>query len=126
LQSKIEKVEAAPSFEALKLSVEWVVVPDMTVKGTYDKAVKNVTYVVHVASPIPTFGGGPIPVDKLEKYFLHQASKGEIEMLDFAHRAGTVKRIVVTSSTVAITPFEYLLGNKDCSVEFYAEHRIPM
>jgi nucleoside-diphosphate-sugar epimerase len=121
--SKVTKVEAAPSFKALNPSVEWVIVPDMTADGAYDEAVKGVKYVVHVASPIPTFGVDPIAPEKLEEYFLHTAPKGEIGMLESAKRAGTVKRIVVTSSVVAIMPFEYYLGEGDYSVEFGPENR---
>ncbi|KAF2122805.1 hypothetical protein BDV96DRAFT_618090 [Lophiotrema nucula] len=124
-QSKIAKVEAAPTFKALHGSVEWIVVPDMTADGAYDEAVKGVKYIIHVASPIPTFGGEPIPADKLEDYFLGQAPKGELGILESAHRAGTVKRIVVTSSVVAITPFDYYLGQGDYSVDITAENRIP-
>jgi nucleoside-diphosphate-sugar epimerase len=124
-QSKVAKVEAAPSFKALNPSVEWVIVPDMTAGGAYDEAVKGAKYVVHVASPIPTLGDEPIPVDKLEQYFLKTAPRGEITMLESAERSGTVKRIVVTSSVVAIMPFEYYLGTADYSVEFGPDSRIP-
>jgi nucleoside-diphosphate-sugar epimerase len=123
--SKIAKVEAAPSFKALQKSIEWVIVPDMTADGAYDEAVKGVKYVVHVASPIPTLGAEPIPADKLEEYFLHSAPKGDLNMLQSAQRAGTVQRIVVTSSAVAIVPFDYFLGKGDYSVEIAAESRIP-
>lgn len=124
-RSKAAKVEAAPSFKALSPTVEWVVVPDMTASGAYDEAVKGVKYIVHVASPIPTFGEEPIPNDKLEEYFVATAPKGEIGILESARKADTVERIVVTSSVVAIVPFEYYLGQGDYSVEFGAEHRIP-
>jgi nucleoside-diphosphate-sugar epimerase len=124
-QSKIAAVESAPSFKALKASVEWVIVPDMTADGAYDEAVKGVKYVIHVASPIPTLGADPIPVEKLEEYFLETAPKGEVGMLESAHRSDTVKRIVITSSEVAIMPFEYFLGTGDYSVEFGPDSRIP-
>jgi nucleoside-diphosphate-sugar epimerase len=124
-ESKIAAVENAPSFKALQLPVEWVIVPDMTASGAYDEAVKGVKYVVHVASPIPTLGADPIPVEKLEEYFLHTAPKGEIGMLESAERSGTVKRIVVTSSAVAIMPFDYFLGKGDYSVVFGPDDRIP-
>jgi nucleoside-diphosphate-sugar epimerase len=123
--SKVAKVEAAPSFKALNLPVEWVIVPDMTASGAYDEAAKGVKYIVHVASPIPTFGNGPIPPEKFEEYFVHQSQKGEVGMLESAQRAGTVERIVVTSSLVAIVPFEYFMGKGDYSVEIPAENRIP-
>jgi nucleoside-diphosphate-sugar epimerase len=123
--AKAAKVEAAPSVKALGLSVEWIVVPNMVTEGAYDEAVKGVKYVVHVASPIPTFGLDPVPTEKLAEYFLEQAPKSEIGMLESAQRSGTVKRIVVTSSVVAIVPFNYYMGTGDYSVEINAQHRIP-
>jgi nucleoside-diphosphate-sugar epimerase len=123
--SKIARVEAGPSFKALKPSVEWVIVPDMTANGAYDEAVKGVKYIVHCASPIPTFGAEPIPTEKLAEHFLHQATKGDVGMLESAQSAGTVKRIVMTSSVVAIIPFDYFMGKGDLSVEILASNRIP-
>lgn len=124
-QSKIAKVEAAPSFKALGASIEWVIVPDMTVDRAYDEAVKGVKYIVHVASPIPTLGAEAIPADQLEQHFLHQAAKSEVEILQSAQRAGSVERVIVTSSGVAIVPFDYLIGKGDYSIEFSDDHRIP-
>jgi nucleoside-diphosphate-sugar epimerase len=124
-ESKIAAVEATPSFKALQPSVEWVIVPDMTADGAYDEAVKGVKYIIHVASPIPTLGAEPIPIEKLEEYFLQTAPKGELGMLESAHRSHTVQRIVITSSEVAIVPFEYFLGTGDYSVQFGPNSRIP-
>ncbi|ORX94102.1 hypothetical protein BCR34DRAFT_499507 [Clohesyomyces aquaticus] len=124
-QSKASKVERAPSFKALKASVDWVTVPDMTADGAYDAATKGVKYIVHVASPIPTFGDEPIPPEKYEEYFLKGSPKGAVGMLESAQRSGTVERVVITSSTVAILPFEYFTGTTDYTIDFPAEHRIP-
>lgn len=123
-QSKIAKIEAAPSFKAIQASVEFVIVPDMTADRAYDEAAKGVKYIIHIASPIPTFGAEPIPEDKLEEHFVHQASKSDVGMLESAKRAGTVKRVIITSSLVAIGLFEYLIGQGgDYSTKFLPESR---
>jgi nucleoside-diphosphate-sugar epimerase len=36
-----------------KNTVDFVVVPDITVNGAFDKALKDVAGVLHVASPLP-------------------------------------------------------------------------
>ncbi|KAH7020709.1 uncharacterized protein B0I36DRAFT_296096 [Microdochium trichocladiopsis] len=129
-QSKIAKIKSAPSFKALASkgsSVEWVVVPDMTAPGAYDEVVKGVTSIIHIASPIPTFGAEPIPEAKLDEYFVQQPRQATLGLLEAAQKAGTVKRIVKTSSIVAIVPFEYYLGQgADYTRDFDANTRIPV
>jgi nucleoside-diphosphate-sugar epimerase len=124
---KISKVLAAPALKALNPSEEqlsWITVPDMTAPGAYDEAAKGAKYIVHIASPIPSFGDEAPPVEKYEDYFVKPALAGTIGMLDSAKKSGTVKRVVITSSAVAILPFNYLLGPVDDAV-FNAESRIP-
>jgi len=127
-QAKVNKVLAAPSLKALSPTaeqLEWVSIPDMTAPGAYDAAAQGATYIVHVASPIPTFGGEPIPQDKYDEYFVTQPVRSDVGMLESARKAGTVRRIVLTSSVVANTPFDYYMGKGDYSVVFDAESRIP-
>ena len=127
-QAKAQKVFEAPSFKALNLSKDqltWVIVPDMAAPGAYDDAVKDVKYIIHVASPIPTFGGlNPPPKEKYAEFFIKPAMAGDIGMLKSAAKESSVKRVVLTSSTVAITPFEYYMGKGDYSRVFTASDRI--
>lgn len=129
-EAKVRKVLEAPSIKALQPSkdqISWVVVPDMAVPGAYDDAVKGVKYIIHVASPIPTFGGSsPPPKEKYEEYFIKPAMAGDIGMLQSAAKELSVKRIVITSSTVAITPFEYYVGHGDYARVFKASDRIDI
>ncbi len=132
--AKTEKLRAAPSLKALAPTEEqlsFVSVPDMTVPGAYDEAVKGVRYIVHVASPIPSFGEGepPAPED-LERLFVKAARAGVVNLLTSANNApgGTVKRVVATSSAVANVPFEYFMGQgADIATRvFSADERIPV
>ena len=132
--AKTEKIRNGPSFKALAPTDEqlsFVSVPDMTAKGAFDEAVKGVKYIVHIASPIPTFGEGEAPAaDQLESVFVGPARAGVVGLLESANAApgGTVKRVVVTSSAVANVPFYYFMGQgKDLDTRiFNADERIPV
>ncbi|KAL7894158.1 hypothetical protein HDV63DRAFT_415285 [Trichoderma sp. SZMC 28014] len=127
--TKANKVLNSPSIKALNLSQEklsFVVVENMELEGAFDEAVKGATYVIHCASPIPTFGGEAPPTpEQYDEFFVQAALRSTMGLLESSRKAGTVKRVVVTSSMVAITPFHYYLGQGDDKV-FDAEFRIPL
>lgn len=127
-ESKVSKVLATPSVKSINPSSEqlsWTVVPDITVPGAYDQAVKGATYVIHCASPIPTFGDEAVTPEQYEKYFVETARVATVGLLESIQKAGTVKRVVITSSAVAHIPFKYFIGQGDDRV-FTAEDRIPV
>lgn len=132
-QNKAQKVLAGPSIKALAPTEEqlsFVTVPDMTAPGAYDDAVKGVTYIIHAASPIPSFGDGEPPaLDQLEEALVKNALKGALGMLESAHtKAGSsVRRVVMTSSTVAVVPFEVYMGQgTEPDRVWTSEDRIPV
>lgn len=85
-----------------------VIVPDITVAGCYDEAVAgDVTYVVHVASPIPTYAEPD--ADDFELTILRPAVRGTINMLEAAAKQASIKRVVITGSMGSLTAY----------VEFY-------
>lgn len=112
--SGIDKVLAAESIKALsptKDQLSWEIVPDITIPGAYDKAVQDVDYIIHCASPIPGFSGSDDRQGSNEDIYVKPAVNGVLGMFDSAARVGSsVKRIVVTSSVVAIFPTEYFGG----------------
>lgn len=127
--NKANKVLNSPSIKALNLSQEklsFVVVEDMEAPNAFDEAVKGATYVIHCASPIPSFGGEAPPTpEQYDEFFVQAARRSTIELLESSRKAGTIKRIVITSSIVAITPFHYYLGQGDDKI-LDAEYRIPL
>jgi nucleoside-diphosphate-sugar epimerase len=75
----------------------FVIVPDITVEGAFDEAVKGVDGVIHTASPF-TFN-----VEDPEKDLLIPAIKGTTGILESIQRCNpSVKRVVITSSFAAI------------------------
>ncbi|KAK7972686.1 reductase [Apiospora saccharicola] len=115
---KIAKVRAAPSIVALDLpttQLMFVVVPDMAAPGAYDEAVQDVDYIIHAAAPIhadqassASGSSDPQQQQPLEEAFVKACVQGNLGILKSARDKGnTVRRIVMTSSTVAIAPADF-------------------
>ncbi|KAF1973563.1 NAD(P)-binding protein [Bimuria novae-zelandiae CBS 107.79] len=92
-------------------ALEVVEVPDITVDGAFDEAVKGVTGIAHLATPVAfDFPDGPEPVMKA-------AIQGTQTILNSALKAGPqLKSFVVLSSIAAVrnlTPPPYTFTEKD-------------
>jgi nucleoside-diphosphate-sugar epimerase len=101
--SKGQKILEAPSVKELNTNnaVTLTVVPDMLAPGAYDDAIKGATYAIHIASPLSVeYKEG----DDMKQTLIEPAVTGTINMLEAAKKAGTVKRIAITSSVIAILP----------------------
>lgn len=117
--AKAELVRTHASVHAKEGQLSFVIVPDFLVDGAFDEAVKGVKYVIHVASPLPSSQPG----GDLDESFIKPAVQGTIGMFASARKAGSVKRIVVTSSAVATAPVTVLFGQDDGSVEYGPDYR---
>jgi nucleoside-diphosphate-sugar epimerase len=99
-QSKVDGIRTAPSISALDLPathLTFVIVPDMTAIGAYDDAVHGVDVIIHVAAPVSAGEEGSAIVAT--------SVNGSLGILKSALEKGSaVRRIVMTSSTVAIAP----------------------
>ncbi|KAF2270983.1 NAD(P)-binding protein [Lojkania enalia] len=105
--AKAAKILSAPSLKSINpgSNLQFVDVPDMLAPGAYDEAIKGATYVIHIASPLPAeLKEGDDP----EKVLINPAVQGTLNILEAAKKAGTVKRVVITSSIVAIMPLEQI------------------
>jgi nucleoside-diphosphate-sugar epimerase len=90
-----EKVRNGNISDEAAQSIEFVEVDLLGDKG-WDEACKGCDYILHVASPFPL--GNP----KHEDEVIKPAREGTMRALQAAKRAGTVKRVVVTSSVAAV------------------------
>ncbi|EJT76011.1 hypothetical protein GGTG_05936 [Gaeumannomyces tritici R3-111a-1] len=86
----------------------FVVVPDITAPGAYDEAARGTTLIIHIASPLVT--GDEVPLARHNEYFIRPAVRGTLSMLEAAQRAGTVRRVVITSSIVSLVPVDRMEG----------------
>ena len=75
--------------------LSFAIVPNITADGAYDSALKDVTHVIHVGSPVPVPGRDPLT----EVYL--PTVKSSSTILNSALRVPTIERIVITSSIVS-------------------------
>ena len=90
------KASTAPRLDTAHLSKLSFAVADLLKDEGWNDAVKDCTYVLHVASPFPA--AAPNHEDEL----IIPAREGTLRVLHAARNSGTVKRIVITSSFAAI------------------------
>lgn len=89
-------------------SLEFAIVPNILEDGAYDEAVQGVSYILHSASPTP------FPTDNPERDLIEPAVRGTTGILKSAAKTSTVKRIVITSSEVAIIPWaDFIMHESD-------------
>lgn len=74
----------------------FAIVPDNTKPGAYIDATKDCSFIVHVASPLPTQPGD----------LSSQAIAGTKAALEAAEATPSIKRVVFTASVSAIRPYE--------------------
>ncbi|KAK9792880.1 hypothetical protein AB5N19_00152 [Seiridium cardinale] len=112
-QAKIDAIRASPKISALdpaNTHLIFVIVPDMIATGAYDDAVQGVDFIIHAAAPVHADGDGS--KEQLEDTFVTTSVKGNLEILKSAKEKGkTVRRIIMTSSTVAIAPADVYIAN---------------
>ncbi|KAJ5663657.1 hypothetical protein N7507_004388 [Penicillium longicatenatum] len=114
-----EKAEALASHPIITASgktnnLSFVEVPDITRDGAYDEAIKDVTYVIHLASPLPS------PFLDPQTGIYEPNIKGVSTLLASAIKEPSVKKVVITSSVFANIPFP-----PNPSQEITAETRLP-
>src|ERR1700712_2312481 len=123
--SKAQSILSHPKIQCLNAGprLTFAIVPDLACLHAYDEAVHNVRYIIHIASPLMM---GTLPPGKDEHaYFIRPAVRGTIGMLKAAKKAGTVRRVVITSSLVAIVPLAQLTGAEWTDRPIQPTDRIP-
>jgi nucleoside-diphosphate-sugar epimerase len=103
-ESSIAEIKATKSTQPYFSSLSFVFVEDITKDGAFDEAVKDVSYIVHIASPIPH------PTDDPEKSIIQPAIRGILSVLNSALKQPSVKRVVITSSSAAVIPLAAYMG----------------
>jgi nucleoside-diphosphate-sugar epimerase len=98
-QEGFDRIAALAPIAPYAGQIEPVIVPDITVPGAYDEAVKGVEYIIHVASPLalPT-------ITDFENEIIKPALQGTMGMLAAAHKTHGIKKIVITGSVLSVIP----------------------
>lgn len=115
-----------PAIKSMNLkpnSLTFITVPDIAVPGAYTEAVRDVIHVLHVASPLAK--GNPTCFQTAEKDLIQPAVRGALEMLEAAQQAGTVRRVVITSSVTSIVPSPVWGGFEPSTETYGPASRIP-
>jgi NADPH-dependent methylglyoxal reductase len=106
--------------------LEIIRVPDITISGAFDEAMKGVSHVAHVASPLPS------SLKDTENDLLIPAIRGTIGILESALKEQhTVRSVVITGSFAAVfDPSHdfrpgYTYSSKDWNPTTYAEAADP-
>ena len=101
-ESGIQKIKAARSTQPYLSQLEFVIVPDISKEDAYYEAVKDVDYVIHLASPT-TKVKITEPEESYDEILIQPAVQGTINMIKAAsNHSPTTKRIVITASIVSI------------------------
>jgi nucleoside-diphosphate-sugar epimerase len=99
----VDKIKSHHLISPYQDQLEFIIVPNITVDGAYDEAVKGVTVILHVASAMPKPG-----IMDFEGQIVQPAVKGTVGMLESAMKEGRVRWIVITASIGSIIPAEKL------------------
>lgn len=101
--SQITTLRAHPLIQPFLHNLDFVVVPDITTVGAFDDVLKDVIFIEHVASPLPN------PALDPETGIIQPAIKGTTTLLHSALKIPSIRRVVITSSLVAIIPGQALV-----------------
>lgn len=83
-------------------------------EGAYDAVIADCEYVIHMASPYI------LDADNLQHDIVDPAIKGTLNVLNACHRSGTVKKLVLTSSSAALFDepvSEHVYSEKDWNIK---------
>lgn len=121
-QAKAETVRSNAALKALQKDdrLSFVVVSDMLAADALDGAVRDVDYIIHCASPVPF---SELTTDNAYESYIKPAVDGTLGMLRSAAKEKSVKRIVITSSIIAVVPFA--ATGADLGLTYTADTRQP-
>jgi nucleoside-diphosphate-sugar epimerase len=123
-EAKAQSILGSPTIKSLAPGsrLTFVIVPDILAKDPYDEAVKGVQYIIHSAST--TIHGDGFTPDQYETELVQPAVKGTLAIITAAAKTQGIKRIVITSSEVAIIPWEEFIL-KEVDTVFDDTFQIP-
>ena len=98
----VNKVKAAKSIQPYLSQLEFILVPDIIKEGAYNEAVKDVDYIIHLASPTTNLPEQPTE-ETYDAALIQPALQGTMNMLRAAKEySPTTKRMVITASIVSV------------------------
>jgi nucleoside-diphosphate-sugar epimerase len=116
-EAQIAQIQSAKSIKPFLEKLEIIIIPELFVKGAFDDALRGITSIIHIASPLPhkvsnisNFNGAASFTDRyqtedIENDMVQPIIQGTLTLLESALAFPSIERIVMTSSMVAIMPF---------------------
>lgn len=98
-QAGFDRISSLPAVLKYKSQLSSFIVPDITVPGAYDEAVKGVKYIVHLASPL----AGNTKGADYEASIIQPAIQGTVGILESAAKTTGIERVVITASVASIS-----------------------
>ena len=118
-----------PEIQALNPGAQltFAIVPDIAAPDAYGSVLEDVTHVVHHASPLAS-GNDTMAPDQREGHYVTPAVRGTLNLLDAAASAGSVRRVVITSSFIALVSMAELEGTcrRNPQRPVTADDRVPL
>ena len=124
-QAKASTILSHPLIQSLNPGsrLTFVIVPDIVAPFAYDKAARGVNYVIHIASPLTA--NYEVPLNEQDAHYIQPAVRGTLGMLEAAKKSGTVRRVVITSSIVALVPVSQMEGFEYSERPVLPTDRVP-
>lgn len=94
--SQISKLKGI--FSEYTNKIEFVIVPDITASNAFSNVLDGVDHILHLASPIAS------SIKKEEMF--PPALEGTLSILKSAKEVGSIKKVVITSSSLALEPLD--------------------
>jgi nucleoside-diphosphate-sugar epimerase len=93
-EEQIENLKKIVSSDQL----DFAVIPDISKAEAFEGKLDGVEHVIHLASPMPGKG------DDFKEDYLKPAVEGTLSILKAAKASNSIKRVVITSSFLAVVP----------------------
>jgi nucleoside-diphosphate-sugar epimerase len=139
-ESKAENVRKSIAQVCPVTNLEFIIIPDMAVKGVFDDIARSADYIVHLASPLWTvtdfsdMDQAFIQVwtqnNKAGRIFIwtnmnQPAYLGVVNMLEAAFQAPSVKKVVLCSSLAALATKDQIFGDDVNGATYTSNNRVP-
>ncbi|KAG6240617.1 hypothetical protein E4U24_006415 [Claviceps purpurea] len=99
-QAGFDRIRALPIVHKYANQLSSIVVPEITQPLAYIEAIRGAKFVVHVASPISC--PNLTSEEDYHEHIIRPAMQGTTNLLEAAHCAKSVKRVVITGSLTSI------------------------
>ncbi|KAG6266169.1 hypothetical protein E4U47_005961 [Claviceps purpurea] len=99
-QAGFDRIRALPTVHKYANQLSSIVVPEITQRLAYFEAIRGAKFVVHVASPISC--PNLTSEGDYHEHIIRPAMQGTTNLLEAAHCAKSVKRVVITGSLMSI------------------------